>query len=330
MARHGRHSRSGSAQTCAYGRLAKVFAAVIAVVLVVALVAVVVTRCSTEGKPDASGAPKTANTAIPRSSALTRAAAPAPVDPAAEARAAKQTQLDQLATAVETQVAQYQGSWSVYVEDLATGAQIAVNDHSQPSASLIKLYVMLAVEERIAAGALADDAATESLMTQMITVSSNQATNSLVTKLGGGDAKAGMAAVNQTAAAHGFSATAMNDLLHDSASYDPYLKMSSASDCGRFLAAAYRGQLVSAQASARMVDRLLGQQRRSKIPAGLPAGTKVANKTGETSGVENDAAIVYAPTGDYVLVVMSERGANAASKTAVTAISATVWAALAG
>ena len=48
------------------------------------------------------------------------------------------------------------------------------------------------------------------------------------------------------------------------------------------------------------------QQRRSKIPAGLPTGVTVGNKTGELSNVENDAAIVYSAGGTYVLCVMSE------------------------
>lgn len=39
-----------------------------------------------------------------------------------------------------------------------------------------------------------------------------------------------------------------------------------------------------------MIDLMLGQQRRSKIPAGLPSQISVANKTGESPGVENDSA----------------------------------------
>ena len=35
------------------------------------------------------------------------------------------------------------------------------------------------------------------------------------------------------------------------------------------------------------------QERRNKIPANLPEGVKVANKTGELDDVENDAGIIY-------------------------------------
>ena len=53
-----------------------------------------------------------------------------------------------------------------------------------------------------------------------------------------------------------------------------------------------------------MLKLLKNQRRRDKIPAGLPAGTVAANKTGETDEVSHDAAIVYSPARDYILVVM--------------------------
>jgi hypothetical protein len=50
---------------------------------------------------------------------------------------------------------------------------------------------------------------------------------------------------------------------------------------------------------------LLQQERRGKIPAGLPSGTKCGNKTGELNYAENDAAIIWGPACDYVLVVFA-------------------------
>ena len=62
---------------------------------------------------------------------------------------------------LETLIAGYQGGWQVYCEDLATGASLSINNHQGYSASLIKLYVMLAVYQRIDDGALAEDARIE-------------------------------------------------------------------------------------------------------------------------------------------------------------------------
>ena len=38
----------------------------------------------------------------------------------------------------------------------------------------------------------------------------------------------------------------------------------------------------------------------------LPEGTKVANKTGETSEVQHDAAIVYGENTDFILCIMTK------------------------
>ncbi|MBW3088058.1 serine hydrolase [Bifidobacterium sp. 82T24] len=251
---------------------------------------------------------------------------------ASAAKQAKQRQLDALRTTIERQTAGYGGTWSVYVEDMTTGAAVSVNNHRQPSASVIKLYVMLAVYTRIAQGTLKEDMGIDSLLTEMITVSSNDATNTLVTTLGDGDATKGFDIVNRTAKANGFDETAMNDLLYDSGTHDSSLKHTSAEDAGRFMAKVYRGQLVSREYSRKMLALLLGQQRRLKIPAGLPSGTKVANKTGEIPGTENDAAIVYGTaadhSGDYVMTVMTQNVDNGTAQSQIRELSGTVWATL--
>ena len=78
----------------------------------------------------------------------------------------------------------------------------------------------------------------------------------------------------------------------------------SVKDCGRFLELVYRGKCVSKKASRKMLEMLKAQTRRTKIPAGIPAGVEVANKTGETDDTSHDAEIVFSPAGDYIIVVM--------------------------
>lgn len=305
-------------------------------VIVCAAMAVVVIVASVGGAlacrtaPRASGASPAPMPAESAHGILRRSAVPA-VDGDALARHRVQESLDGLGARLTGLTGSYGGTWSVYVEDLATGASVTVNDHAQPSASLIKLYVMLTVFTRVADGTMADDADTESLLEQMITVSSNQATNGLVSLIGGGDTQAGLAEINQVIQENGFSETRMDDLLYDSGTHDSSLKRSSVRDCGVFMSKAYRGELISPEYSARMVSLLKRQQRRSKIPAGVPSGTVTANKTGEIPGTENDAAIVYAGAdgvpseGDYVLAVMSEDVDNAAAQAEIREISELVW-----
>ena len=57
------------------------------------------------------------------------------------------------------------------------------------------------------------------------------------------------------------------------------------------------------------VDQLRGflerQQVNDRLPQGLPPGTKLAHKTGDRYGWAHDAGIVHAPSGDYLIVVLS-------------------------
>ncbi len=64
------------------------------------------------------------------------------------------------------------------------------------------------------------------------------------------------------------------------------------------------GTAVDAEASAEMVEILRRQQFNDAIPAGLPAGTPVAHKTGSITRIHHDAGIVYAAR-PYVLVVLT-------------------------
>jgi beta-lactamase class A len=67
------------------------------------------------------------------------------------------------------------------------------------------------------------------------------------------------------------------------------------------------GTAFSVEASAKMLEILNEQEFRRGIPAGLPQGAKVANKTGEISTVAHDAGIVYLPgRKPYVLVILTE------------------------
>ena len=81
--------------------------------------------------------------------------------------------------------------------------------------------------------------------------------------------------------------------------------VSSAKDCAKLLEEIYEGTCVSKSYSKKMLNLLLKQTRRSKIPSGIPSGIKVANKTGETNSVHHDMAIVYGKKTDYVIAVFT-------------------------
>ena len=74
----------------------------------------------------------------------------------------------------------YEGSWSIYVKDLKSGISLTINDRPQDSASLIKLYIAGAVLEEIQSQELEETDTIDQLLSDMISLSDNEAANELV------------------------------------------------------------------------------------------------------------------------------------------------------
>ncbi len=233
--------------------------------------------------------------------------------------------------------------WAVSIDDL--GREKIYEQHAykaMQSASVIKVFIMGAVYDRILAPASPDKqihyeesytGELSSLMDQMITVSDNAAANQLIRILGEGDAAAGEQTVNDFCQEHGYSATSVGRLfLESNPTGDNY---TSAADCRKILVDIVQGELVSAKACEEMLARLKAQTVTYKIPAGLPEGYSSANKTGEMplgyglGCIENDIAIVYSPYGEYVLCILSNNleGRNQEAQQLISSLSheVAVW-----
>jgi beta-lactamase class A len=80
---------------------------------------------------------------------------------------------------------------------------------------------------------------------------------------------------------------------------------STAADLGLFMAMLESGQLPIQPANR---DRFIGALKRNVYRQGIPAGASgtVADKVGFLNGLFHDAAIVYSPSGTYVLVIMTD------------------------
>jgi beta-lactamase class A len=131
----------------------------------------------------------------------------------------------------------------------------------------------------------------------MITRSSNLATNLIIERLG---------VENIRARVHSLGADGMQVLRG--------VEDIKAFQAGKNNTTTARGLLVLLKAIAenhagdpdscrQMLEILKRQNFNEAIPAGLPAGTVVAHKTGEITGAHHDAAIVFAPK-PFVLVIL--------------------------
>ena len=192
--------------------------------------------------------------------------------------------------------------WSVYVKDLSNGNYSVVGNQKMQSASIIKLFVAGTVYENLDAvnAVQAYDGETQELIKAMISQSDNDATNELVTRLGSGDATAGLAKINEFCNQHGYLGTHMGRLMLASNETDD--NYTTVQDVGCLLETYYRNEM---SGSEDILAFMKEQERTTKIPAGLPEGIEAANKTGELSDVENDVALVTANGKTYIICVMS-------------------------
>lgn len=200
-----------------------------------------------------------------------------------------------------------------YIKDIKSGRVISFHDRTaMPSASLVKMPVMVAVYEAIAAGQITRDErltvlerhkvsgcgptagvptgqtqSVRELLENMITISDNTATNILVERVG-------MDAVNRVCRRYGLFQTDMIRDVMDLAARDNGVEnMTSARDMGLFLEALERGEFIGNDYCEEMRAILLRNKLRDRIPRFLPVELPIAHKTGLMYNVVHDVGALY-------------------------------------
>lgn len=229
-------------------------------------------------------------------------------------RAARAQSFDDL---LRSAIGRIPATVGVYARTMADGPPFAAYNAnvSFPSASTIKLVIMLtafrlaetdpAVLRRDVDGAGGRDV--YGLILPMIQVSDNAAANLLITHFGFDE-------INATAHHAGMPRTMLKRHFLDTAAIlRHHDNRTTPQDMAHLLFEIERGTregmrtVAAPETCRRMIRILLGQTDRDKIPAGVPRGVPVANKTGELTGTRADVAIVD-PFGlsPYVLAVYTE------------------------
>lgn len=219
---------------------------------------------------------------------------------------------------VESVLKDSQGTFGIYIKNLANGKTYVLNEHRVfEAASIYKVWVMGAVYEQVKSGRISEDDplsadieilnrtfaisqdeaelkeeiidfSINSAIEQMITISHNYAAFALIEKINRDQ-------IENFLIKYGLNETHLGDL-----------PKTTASDTGKLFEKIYQGEVVDAKYSQKMIAVLVKQQLDDRLPKYLPEGTKVAHKTGNVGFFENDAGIVYSPTGDYIIVVLTE------------------------
>lgn len=252
--------------------------------------------------------------------------------------------LGELRTAIERVTRSINATWGIHLKCLETGEEIGINaDAVMDTMSVIKIPLMLEVFEQAKAGRLRlDDRHTitaadrrpgsgtlrlmdpgavmtvKDLVTYMIVVSDNTATDILYRLVGG------PAAVTARMRGYGLTSTTVE---HPASTWfagiaaalkqDPDLDahyrrgaspfaVSTPREISVLLERLTRGDLVDAESSSRMMGILRGQQMRTRIPRYLENPWAIPHKTGDSPPyIANDVGVITVPGRTVVLSVFT-------------------------
>jgi D-alanyl-D-alanine carboxypeptidase (penicillin-binding protein 5/6) len=252
----------------------------------------------------------------------------APRANAAEPRPAKKTLADILGPAIKA----HRGNVAVAVKHLKTGDTFEHNaEKPMPTASLIKFPVMIAAYDAVEKSKLSLDDMIEikkddlvpgsGVLTShfspgtkislrdaihlMIVYSDNSATNLVLDKLG-------LPATNELMASMDCPETRVNSkVFRRDTSIAPErskefgLGSTTAREMVKLAEQVYGKKLVSEKASKQMLDHMFACEDKIKVPRKLPAGTKVAHKTGSVNLTRTDAGVIETPSGPSAFCILT-------------------------
>jgi beta-lactamase class A len=165
----------------------------------------------------------------------------------------------------------------------------------------------------------------EALAYQMITRSSNLATNLLVDIVG-------VPAIQDALAELHVEGVVMRRGVSDDKAFAAGINnLVTANGIMKMLRAMAEGRAFSPLVCAQMLEIMLDTRAKSGIPAGLPPLAQVAHKTGNISTVHHDAGIVYiGKRRPYFLVVLTQFASQTGRGSAVADVSRGIHDSLAG
>ncbi len=205
-------------------------------------------------------------------------------------------------------------SYAVVVEDLRTGRGASFNAETVfYAASLFKLFVMYEAFHQHSLGllewtdelvmtpyydgfglslrrtALCDALTVARAMQAMMSVSDNAAAVLLQDLVGSEN-------VNRSLGALGLTSSRIDEEM-------PL----TAADLALLLEAIGRGEAVDAEASEEMMALMKAEELDNGLRAELPEDVELAHKTGNWSNATHDVGLVLAPSGTYIIVILSNR-----------------------
>ncbi len=233
-----------------------------------------------------------------------------------------------MAAGLEKLAYNYRGNVGIYLKDLNSDRTWEYNpDRLFPSASLIKVPIMVAVCEKIKRGEISLDTQIKlthrdraggsgslkwvregtrlsvmEIIYKMITESDNTATKMLIEDMGieyFQKAFEGIGLVTTKIYPEGLSLTSGHVTREN---------YTTAREMTVLMERIYRGEMVDRTSSEFMLDVLKHNKSRSRLRKGLPLGWEIGHKTGLLRRSCHDVGIVFSPRGDYLISVLTGNG----------------------
>lgn len=247
---------------------------------------------------------------------------------------------------IENIVEESSANISVSFYDLDQGEGFSINgDEKVPSASMIKLLILLKALDECDKGKInledtirLDDYekvdgsgilkelsrdhkfSIRELLTLMIIVSDNTATNILIDLLG-------IEEINKIGHDLGLKKTTLERKMMDSNAREKGLdNFTSSNEILKLLKMIYEKDFVSEEYSNLALDILLRQQERQRLQRYLPEDLKIASKSGDLDNLENDGGIFFTENKNYILVVLvNQAESNVLAKEIIGEISLKIY-----
>ena len=245
----------------------------------------------------------------------------APTGPAPHVDEALSHRLNSLVTG-------FPGDVGLYVRNLRTGATVTIRaDEAFPTASMIKVPLLVTLADRIAAGELSwdqpmvfadslrrtdgdviaqiragDTLTVQKLAWHMVVMSDNTASVWLQHRIGGG------LAANRWLEANGFKVTRVNSKTpgREEAYKEFGWGQTTPREMAQLMVMIREGRAVSPSASNKMYRMLSGSYWMDEGLSAIPMHVNVASKQGEVDRSRSEVMLVNGRTGDYVLCIITK------------------------
>lgn len=236
---------------------------------------------------------------------------------------------DRMTKEMRRAASRFPGSVGIYIKNLENGKEWALNSNKMmPSASLVKVPVMVGVFEKIQRGELRLDQpvvltkqtrkggsghlkwrangeqfTVRELLQEMMAYSDNIAQEMLIQTVG-------LKYLQERFPTYGFTYTNITKQGLSVAHRTSVENYTTAKEMGQLLENIYRGKKFGPEASAQMIQLMKGAKYNDRLTRQLPRGWVVAHKTGLLRRACHDIGVVYSPAGDYIICVLTSSAPN--------------------